>query len=39
MYVYLFFDLHDNTVLVYISKIVQDRGLISYHYSHIGSHV
>ena len=28
---------HDNTVLVYSSKIVQDR--ISYHYSHIGSHI
>ena len=26
---YLFFDPHDNTVLVYISKIVQDRGLVT----------
>ena len=26
---YLFFDPHDNTVLAYISKIVQDRGLVT----------
>ena len=24
-----FFDPHDNTVLAYISKIVQDRGLVT----------
>ena len=26
---YLFFDPHDNTVLAYISKIVQDRVLVT----------
>ena len=26
---YLFFDPHDNTVLAYISKILQDRGLVT----------
>ena len=26
---YLFFDPHDNIVLAYISKIVQDRGLVT----------
>ena len=26
---YLCFDPHDNTVLAYISKIVQDRGLVT----------
>ena len=26
---YLFVDPHDNTVLAYISKIVQDRGLVT----------
>ena len=26
---YLFFDPNDNTVLAYISKIVQDRGLVT----------
>ena len=27
--IYLSFDPHDNTVLAYISKIVQDRGLVT----------
>ena len=26
---YLFFDPHENTVLAYISKMVQDRGLVT----------
>ena len=34
---YLFFDPHDNTVLAYISKIVQDRGLVTI--IDIGSHI
>ena len=40
---YLFFDPHDNTVLAYISKILQDRGLVTiidiYRKSHMKFHL
>ena len=39
---YLFFDPHDNTVLAYISKIVQDRDqlpLLTYRKSHMKFHL